>query len=140
MRVKFEKYIAEQRKNLDVESPDDDAIWNEILRKFHTEPSRIKKLPGKIRLIRIRNIAAAAVIIFSLGYIVNDIINREEPNGAVTLSSIDSRLGFREQEYMELIRLKTEEVRSFAGSGDKVISELFEEIKTLFLFSSPQNY
>jgi len=129
MPVKFEKYLSSQRNNLDVESPDDDVIWKGISGKLNYKSVPVKRLNRNVNLIRIRNIAAVAIIIFSLGYITNDIINSK--NQELTLSSIDKELGLREQQYKSLVRLKTEEVREFAGSDDLIISQLFEEIKTL---------
>jgi hypothetical protein len=131
MSVKLEKYLAHQRKNLDVESPDDTTIWEGIQRGLHTEKLAGNRLTDRTRLIRIRNIAAVAIILFSLGYIANDIINGKSSDRRITLSSIDRKLGQREKDYKTLITFKTDEVRSFTGSGDKVIRELFEEIKNL---------
>jgi hypothetical protein len=133
MSVKLEKYLARQRKNLDVESPDDKLIWDSIKSKMHHNNPDIKKLNNKIRLLRIRNIAATAIILFSLGYIANDIINGKISGGRVTLSSIDSQLGKREMNYRTLVNYKTSEVRTFAGSDDKIIIQLFSEIKDLDL-------
>jgi hypothetical protein len=129
MSVKLEKYLARQRKNLDVESPDDTKIWEGIQRGLQSKKPEGNRLTDRTRLIRIRNIAAVAIILFSLGYIANDIINGKSSGRRITLSSIDRKLGQREKEYKTLVTFKTEEVRSFTSSDDKVIRELFEEIK-----------
>jgi hypothetical protein len=131
MSAKLEKHLSSQRKNLDVESPDDDAIWKGIQRGLHKEKPAVKLMMGKSRMIKIRNIAAAAFILFSLGYIANDIINGKISDRRITLSSIDSELGRREKEYKTLVSFKTKEVRSFTGPRDAVIKELFEEINKL---------
>jgi hypothetical protein len=131
MSAKLERYLAGRRKELDVESPDDTAIWNGIRRGLETGGMADKRLIIRSRFIWIRNIAAAALILFSLGYIANDIINGRRDNGRVTLSLINSDLGRREKEYKSLVVLKTKEVSSFYGSGDKEVKELFEEIKKL---------
>ncbi len=94
------------------------GIWEGIENKLRNRHSGSRYLPGRQLLIRIRNIAAAVFILFSLGYIANDIINGRIADRKITLSSIDSQLGLREQAYKTLVRYKTEEVRSFAGSGD----------------------
>jgi hypothetical protein len=133
MSAKLEKYLITQRKELDVESPDDSGIWKGIEKELHNGHSGSRYLPGKQLLKRIRNIAAVVFILFSLGYIANDIINGRITDRKITLSSIDSQLGLREKEYKSLVRYKTEEVSSFAGSGDVIIKELFEEIKNLDL-------
>jgi hypothetical protein len=131
MSVKLEKYLTGQRRNLDVESPDDAAIWEGIKSELQTKKVAEKQMTGRIRFIRIRNIAAIGIILFSLGYIANDIINGKMSDRKITLSSIDINLGHREMEYKTLVNFKTEKVRSFTGSDDKVIRELFEEIKGL---------
>ena len=133
MAVKLEKYLSRQRKNLDVESPDDSLIWDSINRKIHRDNPDIKHLNNKIRLLRIRNIAATAIILFSLGYIANDIVNGKVSGRKVTLSSISSQLGRRELDYKTLVNYKTREVNTFAASNDKVIVQLFAEIKDLDL-------
>lgn len=133
MSVKLEKYLRRQRDSLDVESPDDSLIWDSIKSNMHNENRDIKHLKNKIRLLRIRNIAATAIILFSLGYIANDIVNGKAAGRKITLSSIDNQLGRREMEYKTLVNYKTEEVKTFAGSDDKVIIQLFSEIKDLDL-------
>ena len=133
MSVKLEKYLIKQRKNLDVESPDDGAIWKGIQGGLRNEALSGKQRITKTRIVRIRNIAAAAFILFSLGYIANDIINSRIHGRTVTLSSIDRELGRREKAYKTLVSFKTEEVRSIAASDNKIILELFEEIKKLDL-------
>jgi hypothetical protein len=133
MSVKLEKYLVEQRNKLDVESPDDRSIWEGIERDLGTVYPPVQQLTRKNRLIRVRNIAAAAFILFSLGYITNDIIHTRNSGRSTTLSSIDINLGRRENEYKTLVSFKTKEVRSFSGSRDIVIKELFEEIGKLDL-------
>lgn len=133
MSAKLEKYLAGQRKNLDVESPDDEAIWKGIQKGLHHVMPEKKRLFNKSRLAKILSIAAAAFILFSIGYIANDIINNRVNNQRVTLSSIDAELGLREKEYKTLVNYKTEEVSAFASSDDKIIKELFDEIKKLDL-------
>ena len=131
MSVKLEKYLTRLRDNLDVETPDDSLIWDSIKQKIHYTDPEIKHLNNKIRLLRIRNIAATAIILFSLGYIANDIVNGKVSGRKVTLSSIDSQLGKREMDYKTLVNFKTEEVKTFAGSDDVIIKQLFDEIKKL---------
>jgi hypothetical protein len=133
MLVKLEKYLREQRRRLDVESPDDSAIWAGVQRELNPGAAEAGRLHRKAMLIRIRNIAAAAIILFSLGYIANDIINGRKSGSTITLSSIDRELGLREKEYKSLVTFKTDAVRSYKSSGDKVIIQLFDEINKLDL-------
>lgn len=133
MSAKMEEYLNRKRSELDVETPDEDAIWNGIKKGLHSRKQGTRKIVRGEALIRFRNIAAAVIILFSLGYIANDIINGRVARGRVTLSSIDSRLGDREKAYKTLVGFKTNEVKAFAASDDVVIKQLFEEIKKLDL-------
>jgi hypothetical protein len=133
MSAKMEEYLNRKRSELDVETPDEDAIWDGIKKNLHSQKQEGRKILAKTTLIRLRNIAAAAIILFSLGYIANDIINGRSAGKRVTLSSIDSRLGEKEKEYKTLVGFKTNEVKAFAASDDVVIRQLFEEIKKLDL-------
>jgi hypothetical protein len=131
MLIKLERFLIRHRKDFDVESPDDTRIWGIIQKKLPAKVTSGIQLTDKSRLIRIRNIAASAIILFSLGYIANDIINHRNQGRVMTLSSINDELGRREDNYKKLVNFKTEEVRSFSSSGDVVISELFKEIGKL---------
>jgi hypothetical protein len=131
MLTDLEKYLEEKRRSLDVESADDARIWDNISRKLG-ERARQPRRNGRLKLfIRIRNIAAVAFILFSLGYIANDIINKRAIGRKVTLYDINQVLGQRETEYRTLVTTKTDEVRSFTTTDNLVIRELFEEIKRL---------
>lgn len=133
MSVKLGKYLKAQRNRLDVETPDDSVIWAGVEEGLNAGKSVKKNLSRRITLIRIRNIAAVVIILFSLGYIANDFINKDRSETLVTLSSIDSELGRREKEYKMLVDFKTEEVSSSKDSRDININELFQEIKKLDL-------
>lgn len=127
MSVKLENYLRDRREDLDTETPDDNAIWKGI------EDRLGKNRHGKksVNWIRIRNIAAAAFILFSLGYITNDIINGKKRNVMPTLSSIDRELGKKEEEYKQVIGFKTREVRQYEGTGNEAVDQLFLELKKL---------
>jgi hypothetical protein len=133
MSVKLEKYLKIQRENIDVESPDDPAIWAGIQKRLGSELPAEKHRFSSAAVVRFRNIAATAVILFSIGYITNDILNGRRESINITLSSIDRDLGRRETEYKNLVNYKTNEVRSFTGSGNIEIKELFDELKRLDL-------
>jgi hypothetical protein len=136
MSHKLEKYLSTERKNLDIESPDDNVIWKSILRQRQPGLTLVKSQTLRIRLIKFRNMAAVAFILFSLGYFANDFRKGKLSDSRVTLSSIDVQLGQREKEYKALLSFKTDEVRSFTGSKDEVVRELFGEIKKLDLIYS----
>jgi hypothetical protein len=131
MSHKLEKYLAEQRNNLDVESPDDDSVWKGIVKKLREKKAVRDRSTLRLRFIRIRNIAAAVIIIFSLGYITSYIINKKVADNKVSLSSVNSELGKRESEYKATVSFKTDEVKSFINTDDPVVKELFGELKNL---------
>jgi hypothetical protein len=129
MSAKLENYLNKRRTDLDTEAPDDLSIWHGIGKKLAGNLHPDRSFQRKNRLILIRNIAAAAFIVFSIGYITNDIINGKRQNLNVTLSSIDKELGRRENAYKMVIGFKTEAVSQSENSENPVISELFAELK-----------
>ena len=131
MSRKLEEYLKNERENLDVESPDDTAVWNRIEGRLSQKGSIRSSNTGKIRWIRIRNIAAAAIIVFCLGYITKDIISTISSKRNVTLASIDNRLGRREAQYKNMVSLRTHEVSLLKITDNDVVSELFSELADL---------
>ena len=128
MSTKLEKYLQKKREKLDVESPDDQIIWEGIRKGLQASDARIEK---KRVLIRIRNIAAVAVIILSLGYILADMVGESGSNKKARLSQFDKELGAREKEYQTLVSYKQKEIGSFNHIDNVIIAELFEEIEKL---------
>jgi len=128
MSIDLEKYLKEQREALDVESPDDQQIWEGIRQGLQRSGARTEK---RRRLIRIRNIAAAVIIVVSLGYMINDIIGERRSNGEVSLADIDRDLGAREKEYRTLVSFKQQEAASFNHVDNVIIAELLDEIQKL---------
>ena len=131
MSRKLEKYLINKRKNLDVDSPDDDSIWKSIEGTLKQRKDEADRKSFRMRLIRIRNIAAAGIILFSLGYITNDLIKKRTQDHMITLSSINSELGRRENLYKATVSFKTDEVKQFSNTQDIVVRQLFGEIKKL---------
>jgi len=128
MSTDLEKYLFEQREAMDVESPDDALIW-EGIRKGIQEAD--KRSDRKRLLIRIRNIAAVAIILVSVGYMVFDLMGEGRMGKELSLADIDSELGVREKEYRTLVNLKFEEAGSYNHVDNLIISELLEEIQKL---------
>lgn len=128
MPTELEKYLQKQRENLDVESPDDQIIWEGIRNGLQTSGSHADK---RRILIRIRNIAAVAVIVLSLGYILTDIIGERGSNKKASLAQIDKELGAREKEYRTLVSYKQKQIGSFNHIDNIIIAELLEEIQKL---------
>jgi hypothetical protein len=130
MSARLEQYLKNRREELDVESPDDDRIWKAVKDRLEKK-NKVYHLRAPGGWTRIRNIAAAIIILFSLGYIANDIINGRVRSTQITLSSINSDLGRRESEYRSLVGIRTKEVSSYTGTGNDIIKQCFEEIKEL---------
>lgn len=128
MSSKLEKYLKEHRDSLDVDKPDDPLIWEGIrndLQQGHNRPGR------RTRLIRIRNIAAALILLVSVGYMVQDLLGERWKNQSVSLADIDQELGAREQEYRTLVSYKLQEAESLNHVDHVIIAELLEEIQKL---------
>jgi hypothetical protein len=128
MSTDLEKYLHERREAMDVESPDDALIW-EGIRKGIQEVD--KPLDRKRLLIRIRNIAALAIILVSVGYMVIDLRGEGRLGKELSLADIDRDLGVREKEYRTLVKLKFEEAGTYNYVDNVIISELLEEIQKL---------
>lgn len=131
MPRKLEDYLIRERAKLDVESPDEEKIWERISGEMVVRGKMVKPDTARIRWIRIRNMAAAAIILFSLGYITKDIINSFSASNSVTLSTIDSNLGHREEQYKLLVGYRMREVKALPASDDAIVRELFYEISRL---------
>ena len=131
MSTDLEKYLKENRKRLDVESPDDESIWGNIQRGIRDERSGSDKSRGKIILMRFRNIAAIILIALLAGYVINDIVGNITLNRKITLASIDSELSKKENDYKKLIRYKKQEIGSFDEIDNLIVKELIEELNRL---------
>lgn len=128
MAGKLEKLLKRQRKSLDVELPDDQLIWEGIRQELQDSVTRRS---GKRTLIRIRNIAAAMILVISVGYMVLDLLGDRRMRSGITLADIDQSLGARELEYRKLVNLKQKEVTSLNPQDHEIIAELLEEIRRL---------
>ena len=128
MPTDLEKYLQDRRRELDVESPEDHLIWEGIRQGLQ----RSRPASGRRKLwIRIRNVAAVAIIAVSVGYMFVDIIGDRRSAVNITLSDIDRDLGAREKEYRKMVNFKEQEVSSFNHTDNMIIAELFEEIQKL---------
>jgi len=128
MKSELEKYLKSQRGTLDVESPDDQLIWEGIRQELQGTGTRGKK---NRMLIRIRNIAAAVILAVSIGYVVQDVLGDRRMSRDLSLADIDPRLGSREKEYRNLVNYKQQEVHSLNHMDHVIIAELLEEIQRL---------
>jgi hypothetical protein len=128
MSTDLEKYLLEQREAMDVETPEDQVIWEGIRKSLHLAEARLDR---KRMLIRIRNIAAAVIILVSVGYMVGDLIGERMLGKNLTLADIDHDLGSKEKEYRTMVALKFEEAGTYNHVDNLIISELLEEIQKL---------
>lgn len=128
MSKDLEKYLQKQREAMDVESPDDALIWEGIRKDLHQAEVR----PERKRMwIRLRNMAAALIILVSVGYMVFDLIGEGRMGKELTLADLDRDLGSREMEYRSRVALKFEEAQTYNYVDDVIIAELLEEIQKL---------
>jgi len=128
MSSDLEKYLQEQRSALDVESPDDKAIWEGVRDGLHrTELRSVRKRMW----IRIRNMAALVIILISVGYMAIDLVSEHRSGKTLTLADLDKELGRREKEYRTLVNLKFQEAGTFNHVDNLIIAELLEEIQKL---------
>jgi hypothetical protein len=126
MNNDLEKYLKDKREHLDIEKPDQMAIWEGI----RSELDEQKKLTGedKRKFLYRWNVAAVIIMMLGLAYIIS-IQNRNIPaENMITLSSLDKSLGEREKEYQSYILVKKQELGSDEFSNDPIIKELQTEI------------
>jgi hypothetical protein len=128
MQDELEKHLNHIRQDMDVESPDDQVIWEGIRKELTTgeKGDRKRKL-----LIQLRNSAAVIVIMLSVGYFIYDMIGERKQTISINLADIDRELGIRENEYRTLVAHKQEEVGTFNHIDNLIIAELFDEIRKL---------
>jgi hypothetical protein len=131
MSGKLEDYLKEGRAGLDVENPDDETVWSGIEKKLLTRSDSHRPERQRSGWIRVRNVAAVCLLMFCLGYITKDIINTIGAGKKVTLSSIDSELGKREDGYKQLMSLKYHDVDEYRNTDNPVVRELFKELEKL---------
>ncbi len=105
----LEKYLHQQRADLDVESPDDQVIWEGIRQGLQQSETRSDR---KRMWIRIRNMAAIVIILVSVGYMITDMIGERRSGQGLSLADIDRDLGNREKEYRRLVSLIFQEAGS----------------------------
>jgi len=132
MLTDLEKYLKKIRRELDVEQPDDHALW-EGIRSGMRENSGPKGAGIRLRpLLKLRPIAAVLIVAFCLGYIAYDLLHPSLSFAPrVELADIDEALAEREKAYQVQVRSKQEELRAFGTVDNYIIAELIEEIERL---------
>lgn len=136
MSTEMEKYIRKQKERLDVEEPDNSAIWNRISdglkedsrRRVHDNNQLLitGSDSGVWRFVTFRRIAATLLILLGLAYIAGDIVsNRYSQN--VSLAAINPHLGERESMYVQDIEARMSRV-NLSERQNMVINELIKEL------------
>jgi len=130
MSTNTEKYLKENRHLLDVEYPDDNAIWNRI-EKSGIEPK--KKTGRKIFLInsKLQKIAASVIILLALSYIAIDLtvgISFDDKN---YLASVNDNYGNIEEEYIQTVKFKEEEIDEARIPDNDIIRSIIGELDQL---------
>lgn len=128
MSGELEKYLGSHRDSLDVESPDDQLVWEGIRQELQASGGRAFK---KRALIRIRNFAAAVILVVSVGYMVQDILGDRLVGRNISLADIDRELGAREKEYKTRVSFVEQKALSSNHVDKLIIVELLEEIQRL---------
>jgi len=104
--------------------PDDPVIWEGIRQDLLTSRKRSRRL-----MIHIRNIAAALVLLVSVGYMVIDLLGVHPRS--FSLADVDPVLAEKEKEYRTLIGIKQQEAGTRNLPDQAIINELMEEIQRL---------
>lgn len=128
MPTELEKYLSKRRGDLDVESPDDQVIWEGIRRDLHRGDLRAEK---RRILIRIRNIAAVVLLVLSVSYVALDLMGEGRSATKISLANVDKELGAREKEYQAALSYKMREAGVLNETDNMIIAELLEEIQRL---------
>jgi|GEM_PF-564423 len=132
MLTDLEKFLKNIRSKLDVEQPDDQAIWEGIRSGLQRGHNRNIKFSELRPLLKLRKVAAVLIVAFCLGYIAYDLLQPKLSGTThVSLADINETLADREKQYQVTVRLKQDELRHFGTVENYIISELVEEIEHL---------
>lgn len=119
MNNKFDEYIKDQRKVLDVENPDDDLIWRGIN----------EKLPRKKLSFKALKIAATIVLLVALSVTITLIVKPSQTS-ILTLASLSPELAHEEISFIQIIDQKFKEIEE-SNIDQESYAPFFEELKML---------
>jgi len=122
MKLDLEKYLKEKRWKLDVEEPDEDAIWSGIQKKTSSKHFRLPTWFWKV----------AAIFLFSVlvTYAITDVRSKNQVV-IVTLADVSKDLGQEEAQLKQMVNLKWEEVETQLPADKSNLKFLFDELKEL---------
>ena len=121
MKTKLEKYLEKNREIIDVETPDDDFLWEGIRKEIEVKPHRFRF-----------SWKAAAIILLALisGFILNSVLNPSRQTVQFSLNDISDELGKQEKFFQVAIQKRMNQINSFEIDSSKY-TEFFSEMKTL---------
>lgn len=112
-----------------MEEPDDQLIWEGIRKEMHP-PLHGQK--NRTIWLKFRNLAAAAVVILALGYMIGDLVGEGRDGRDVGLASLNDELGHMERDYKEMLAVKLLEAGTYDPNVQNlIVAELYEEIQKL---------
>ena len=122
MKQDLENYLKEKRWELDVEEPNEDAIWSGIQNKTESKNFVFPSWFWKV----------AAIFLFAV-LVTYTVTNTRNKNQVVviTLADISKNLGQEEAQLKHLVNLKWEEVESQLPADKNNLQFLFDELKEL---------
>jgi len=124
MKINFEKYLASQRKHIDIENPDDFLIWEGIHNNLNQRKTRVHNVFWK----------AAAIILFlvSATYIMyNEFYHNTPGVYNITLSEIEPAYAERVMEYRIAIDEKWTQVQAVKHGEMKRVEVFLTELDGL---------
>ncbi len=130
MSTKLEKYLNKNRSAIDVEYPDDDAIWKRIKENRPVQKSREARKSFRISS-KLQRIAASVIIVIALSYIAIDLSIGITINKNNSLSQINSQYGEIEKNYMQMVKYKKEEIHNTSVPDNEIIRSILGELKQL---------
>ena len=138
MSTNFEKYLKRNRHILDVEYPDDEAIWTRI---EENRPEQKNRKVGKLIRIssKLQKIAASVIIVIALSYIAIDLSIGISFNNNSSLALINSQYGEIEKNYLQEVKYKKEELNTVSVPDNEIIRSITDELTQLDnIFSETQ--
>lgn len=122
MKIDIEKYIKHNRQALDSDQPNESMLWEGINRGL------TRRERGTSRLLW--RVAAAAVFIVAVAAVSLKVMDRPLFTKS-SLAEIDSELGEREKQYLELVTQKTASINRHGTKKIEIVDFLMEELKFL---------
>jgi hypothetical protein len=122
MKMPIEDYVDRHRRDMDVEEPEDQFIWEGI----HRELSR-----GRRIRIHVMRYAVAIIILMTASYFIFSLATRkEEPATTITLADISGELASQENLFQLTIDRKLNEIKAYELEEEKY-ARFYKELEQL---------